>query len=164
MNIEDRFWSKIDVLGKDDCWNWLGYLDKDGYGQFSITRQTPIKIYGKYTAKKAHRLGWELIYGPIPKKILVCHSCDNPPCCNPEHLFLGTQLENMQDAVKKGRLKGNTAGVRNHWAKLTEEDVLEIRRLYQSGNYSCSQLEQLFNMSSASICRIYNYKTWKHLK
>jgi len=90
--VEERFWAKVDKT--DSCWVWTGATLRRGYGQIRI----PVK-----KAKQAHRLSWEIHNGPIPDGMLVCHKCDNPPCVNPAHLFLGTQSDNNKDCVRKGR-------------------------------------------------------------
>lgn len=89
----ERFWSKVDVAGPEDCWVWRGRRDHGGYGA--------AKNNGKQMA--AHRLAWLIQNGPIPEDRNVCHHCDNPPCCNPSHLFICTQLENVRDCYAKGR-------------------------------------------------------------
>lgn len=94
MTEEALFWTKVDRSdGPDACWPILGFRDKDGYGQARLNGR-------KY---RAHRLAWELAFGPIPGWTQVLHHCDNPPCCNPAHLFLGTQSDNRWDCVTKGR-------------------------------------------------------------
>lgn len=97
------FWHKIDIKGKDECWNWKGSKNPQGYGQvWSNSKKKQIK---------AHRLAYE-IYNQtsIPKGMLICHKCDNPPCCNPYHLFLGTSADNINDAYRKGRKFGKRFG------------------------------------------------------
>ena len=86
-----RFWAKVERRGGDECWLWLGACDSAGYG-----RTTKAAI-------PAHRLAWELTFGEDPGDLFVCHHCDNPPCCNPAHLFLGTSGDNSRDSVAKGR-------------------------------------------------------------
>lgn len=94
-SVESRFWSKVQKT--DDCWLWRATRFPKGYGQ--------IKIKGR--RRLAHRVAWELTNGPIPDGLQVCHHCDNPPCVRPDHLFLGTQSDNIQDAVSKGRMPFN---------------------------------------------------------
>lgn len=91
--LEKRFWERVDKRAPQECWPWLGRTNALGYGT----------IDDKGTSKLAHRVSYELHVGPIPENHLVCHDCDNPPCCNPAHLFLGTDTENIQDMINKGR-------------------------------------------------------------
>lgn len=93
-SISERFWKKVDIKGENDCWNWMGATSY-GYGQFGIN----------YKLIRSHRISYMLSNGEIPDNFVICHSCDNKKCCNPKHLFLGTQSENILDAVNKGRWK-----------------------------------------------------------
>jgi hypothetical protein len=94
---EQDFWDRVDVRGEDDCWLWLRGRQSQGYGAIGRKRA------GKRIVFYAHRLAYEFVHEPIPAGHDVCHRCDNPPCCNPAHLFVGTRSENMRDAVTKGR-------------------------------------------------------------
>lgn len=96
MLNETLFWSHVKKLGADGCWEWIGARTAYGYGQAWVAR--PMR-----TSVMAHRAAWAMERGPIPPGLLVLHSCDNPPCVNPAHLFLGTQSDNMLDSVSKGR-------------------------------------------------------------
>ena len=97
MTIEERFWSKVIKGSAGDCWHWTGAKLPKGYGKFSVGPRATRKIIN------AHRIAWELTNGPIPEGIWVLHDCDNPSCCNPMHLYLGTNTDNVRDKVSKGR-------------------------------------------------------------
>lgn len=89
-----RFWRRVAIGHPKDCWRWLGHLDRDGYGRYSITKTGKIS---------AHRCAWLLTFGPIPDGLVVAHACDVPSCCNPMHLWIGTQHANNLDRQRKGR-------------------------------------------------------------
>jgi len=146
--VIERFVPKYIKNLSTQCWDWQAQKDKDGYGVFSFN-QRPIQ---------AHRASFLIYKGDIPRKFLVCHHCDNPSCVNPEHLFLGTNSDNMQDMLNKGRgnyAKGSTIGV----SKLTEKGVIFIR----ASTLSSRELSQKFKVSYPHICLIRQGKTWKHL-
>ena len=92
----ERFWNKIDRREPNECWPWIGGISR-GYGHWSFWES------GKCRSTTSHRKAWELANGPIPAGLFVLHRCDNPPCCNPAHLWLGTHADNMADKVAKGR-------------------------------------------------------------
>jgi hypothetical protein len=154
-SIEERFWSRVDVLSIEECWDFKG-APADGYGRIGFNG----KDY------YAHRLIWEMTYGPIPDGLFVCHRCDNPPCVNPSHLFLGTDEENKRDMIRKGRhFHGERAsecqkGERNPSAILIEGNVYLIRQKYSSGVYTYEQLGKEYGVTKGAIYRIIKGKTW----
>ena len=153
---EKRFWLKIDKKAPNECWEWKAGCFKNGYGAFGYN--------GKVV--KAHRLAWELTYGPIPEGMFVLHHCDNPKCCNAkntkDHLYLGTQLDNMQDRDNKGRASriSKNNGENHGRAKLTKEQTNEIRRLRNEG-YKQQKLADMFGVSRRNIRSILNNKIWR---
>lgn len=112
--LAERFWAKIAKADSGSCWPWLGYKMKNGYGKVTVGSRTD----GSKHQVLAHRLAYELTYGPIVDEMYVCHTCDNQRCCNPSHLFLGDQFRNMQDAANKGRLHGNGISGDAHYLRL----------------------------------------------
>lgn len=149
----ERFWRL--VLTSDGCWEWLGGLDRDGYGFFTHSEQGLIR---------AHRFSWELANGRHPGNLLVCHSCDNPTCVRPDHLWAGTGKDNQSDMSTKGR-HGNRPckpGVGNIKAKLRAEDVLELRRRATAGELT-ADLAKYFKLSTGNVRAIVRRITWKHI-
>lgn len=130
ITVEERFWTKVDRspgLGPTgECWEWRGYRRHKNYGEFRASTERGVL---------AHRFAYELTYGPIPEGQAVCHRCDNPPCCKPAHLFLGTLAQNNRDMWNKGRGKFGPGprGETHHSSKLSDADVREIRRRFAAG-------------------------------
>ena len=146
----ERFWALVDRTG-DGCWLWQAARDKQGYGLF--TRDGHKQIV-------AHRMAYELTYGPVDAGTRILHRCDNPPCCWPQHLFPGTDRDNSDDKVAKGRhLKGEQIAK----AKLTEEQVREIRHLAATGTPVAS-LAGRFNVTAGAIYFVLSRYTWKHVE
>lgn len=183
QEIENAFWERVNISGPNECWEWQRAINKNGYGKFRVS--------GKVL--NTHRLAYEYTNGPIPNGLFVCHSCDNPPCCNPAHLWLGTAKDNAIDSVNKGRrATGNRSGARLHperfighnigdangsrlhpesrprgechgMVKITENDVREIRRLYDSGAFRNVDLAKRYGISQTQAYRITHRKRWTHI-
>ena len=147
--IEDRFW--LYVSKTDDCWLWTGMIRQgSGYGMIRWGRM-----------QSAHRVSWQLRYGPIPDGMHVLHHCDVPLCVRPDHLFLGTHTENMRDAARKARF--HREGVKNNAARLTEDQVQAIRSKYAAGGISQQALADQYGIGQASVSRIVRRANWDHL-
>ena len=154
-NVEKRFWKFVDKKGIDDCWPWVGGRKENGRGNFWLNR----KII------QAHRMMWVLIHGDIPEGMLVCHTCDNGWCVNPDHLFLGTYSDNSKDMVFKHRHPWlMRRGENHHMAILTDQDVMDIRHLYTPyGKYSQFKLAEMYGVARTTIQQIVERRTWKHI-
>lgn len=153
-DFASRFWSKVDKRGPDDCWLWTRSKDRFGYGQF---------FAGQHAVQRnprAHRVAYELSKGAIPSGLCVLHSCDNRPCCNPAHLWVGSNAENVADKTAKGR---QTKGAQINTAKLNADAVRAIRRLKASG-LSCAAVARVHGVSRETVSLISRYKIWKHIK
>lgn len=138
-----RFWSKVDLSqGNDGCWIWTGAHSKE-YGQLVWNRRVTY----------AHRIVWEIVYHQSPDEMMLCHHCDNPSCVNPQHLFLGTHADNMADRNTKNR---QASGMRQGSAKLTDEQVAEIRQRYVPRLVSQRKLAREYGVSQMHIRRILN--------
>lgn len=176
-----RFRSHVMAAGPDECWPFVGTMDRDGYGHFSMRGKAPC----------AHRVAFTIAFGPIPEGKVVCHRCDNPPCCNPAHLWAGTIAENNSDKRAKGREpmgddhwsrhrpENLARGLRNgkytkpektprgesHGSvKISAADVLEIQRLYAAGGISQQKLADRFGVRQAHVSRIVLGRVWKCLE
>lgn len=147
-DLIDKFWDSVDKSG--DCWLWTALLQPAGYGQ--------IHVDGKRLL--AHRFSWVLANGEIPAGMFVLHKCDNPPCVNPDHLFLGTQTENMADM--KSKLRG-TNGERSTHSVLCAGDVGRIRDMLRCGALQ-REVANWFGVDRTTIGKIKRGVTWHHLE
>jgi len=148
-----RFWSK--VIKEDNCWLWTGSKTLAGYGTIIAGTartgdKTEVSIY-------AHRASWEIANGrAIPSGMIICHTCDNPPCVNPDHLFLGTHADNIRDKTAKGR---TPKGEYHHAAKLSDNDIRAIRE----SPLSQLELSSEYEISQSNVSLIKAGKRWKHV-
>jgi hypothetical protein len=147
QKLEDRFKNFVMPEPNSGCWLWMGGENRQGYGQIGN---------GNGKDVRAHRVSWEIHYGPIPDGLDVLHKCDNPPCVNPQHLFLGTPQDNMDDCCKKKR---QAYGSRNFKAKLADADVIKIR---QDTRFA-KEIAISFGVSTNTIDSIRENRTWKHI-
>lgn len=155
LSAADRFWAKVQKAGPDDCWLWTAGLNHAGYGIFGLHHRTdPTRL--------AHRVAYELTHGLKPGKWRVCHSCDNPKCVNPKHLWLGTDADNHADMLRKGREARNHGlkGERHHQAKLTADQVMEIRARV---DLNAPAVARLFGIGITNVHRIRQRRTWTHI-
>lgn len=149
--IDEFLWARVDRTNADGCWEWRGNRNGAGYGLVSIR-------YGR--AHRAHRVAWELIMGPIPDDMVICHRCDNPPCVRPEHLFLGTKKDNTQDMLRKERDRAR--GERQVNSVLTNADVVSMREQYASGDVSQQELIARFGVSAGQVSEVLRGLAWAH--
>ena len=154
LTTEERFWRYVEKKSDHECWNWTGACNNDGYGHLNIKNKTT----------RITRFSWTLHNGMIPKETpCVLHHCDNPKCVNPNHLFLGTQADNVEDMINKGRdNKARQKGEDNANHKLTLNEVKEIRRLHKKKQLTKKQIGEIFNVHQVTISRICNNKSWHY--
>lgn len=149
-SLETYFNSRIGEPTETGCILWLSSVDLNGYGQ----------IRKDWLRMQAHRLAWILVNGPIKNNLKVCHHCDNPLCVNVAHLFLGTQRQNMEDKVKKGR---QSKGQNHYAAKLTDIQIKEILIKYASGIPTQRMLSEEYGVCQSIISEIISRKRWRHV-
>ena len=170
QSLVTRFWNKVDKQSNLDCWNWLGKVSSGDYGQIRVNNRR----------RQATHVAWYLTYGYWP--LQINHKCDNPSCVNSEHLYEGSQTENMQDCVRRGRLnplfkKGHGYGLHTRFknghdlqigskhsqAKLTEQQVVDIRYQYRVKNINQTELGRRFGIRQATVSNIITGKLWSHV-
>lgn len=149
-NWQERFWESVVVA--DGCWVWQGIRDRDGYGVFKSRRN------GVRWGMRAHRLAYSIYHGPINEGLCVCHTCDNPSCVNPDHLFLGTDEDNRLDKIAKGRARGH--GGNHPAAKLSDQAARDIRQRYARGGVSQRRLAMTFGVHQSVISKVIRREIW----
>ena len=149
LPFEVRFWNKVKKT--KSCWLWTGAKDPKSYGKFG---------WHNRRSKRCHRLAWELAHGRIPKGLQVLHRCDNPPCVNAAHLFLGTPKDNTHDAIAKNRL---AHGEHHGNARLTNHDVLQIRARYNGIFGQQTAIARIYGISPTTVRDIVHGINWRHL-
>lgn len=150
--FEQRFWSRVEK--SDGCWLWTGKPCGKGYGSL---RSNNVRYY-------AHRASWIIHRGPIPPQMCVLHRCDNPPCVNPAHLFLGSLADNVRDMVEKGRQSSMPMpGEANGFSRFTDNDIREMRRQRKGGDLLAT-IARRFSTSQEYVSLIVKRKAWKHVE
>lgn len=153
------FWRNVATGSSIECWEWTAGTSGNGYG---VTRSLTEDGKQEY----AHRVSWQLHFGPIPDDRIVCHHCDNPPCVNPKHLYLGTISDNAIDMTARGRRYNcgkHTRGECSNAGKLTTSQVLEIRQGADTGEFTITQLAAKYGVSATTIKNIKYRHAWAWL-
>jgi hypothetical protein len=165
--LPDRFWPK--VAKSDGCWLWTGAYQRRAHGEYGHIQLEDLRI------ERAHRVSWMLHFGPIPPDMRVLHRCDNPRCVRPDHLFLGTQLDNIADMDRKGRRRtvrgdahharrpGARIGERNGRSRLTPDDVRRIRAM-RAGGAMYKDIASAFGVATPTVQHIVSGKNWSHVE
>lgn len=154
VRFERRLWTRIEK--SSSCWVWQGALNSTGYGVIGVRK------HGHYQQYRVHRVVYELLVAVVPDDLILCHTCDNPRCCNPDHLFLGTHRDNAVDRQSKGR-GSKLRGSQNPSAKLSEDKVRDIRRLWAAGATN-AQLAVAYGVSWGLIRKIVQRFLWRHVE
>lgn len=134
-------WLRVDRSDPHACWEWPAHKNEDGYGISWFNNRT----------QKAHRVAWQMVNGPIPRGVHICHTCDNPGCVNPAHLFAGTHADNMRDMARKCRGQ----------SKLTMKEAREIRMIYATGKFYPREIGKHYGLSTSNIREILSNRTYR---
>lgn len=160
----EKFWSAVSIADPSECWDWAGARFRSGYGNKTVNSKGYL----------SHRLAYFLANKVDPNELMVCHHCDNRSCCNPSHLFLGTRQDNVDDMVRKGRVRrGDESSSRRHpellkrgeshpRAKLSVTDIDAIKSMRLKG-ISFKAISKIFNVSDSTVCNAHNRLYWKHI-
>lgn len=151
QTLEERFWSKVDIRSPFECWPWLAAVRRkdEGYGAFWLN--------GRH--QPASRIAYSLAFKDVPVGLHVCHHCDNPSCCNPEHLFLGTNADNAHDRDSKGRTATGDKNRTTAW-NFHEKDVILIRNLVKNKELKQREIAKMFNVSPSVINNLIKGRTY----
>lgn len=157
-SLADRFWAKVRIGAPDECWEWTAGRASNGYGNIYVEGGNSPRF------EKAHRAAWMLTHGPISPGLVVRHHCDNRGCVNPAHLEIGTHLDNMRDAVERGRTSHipRLIGIQHPRAKLTDSAVIDIRHR-RVGGESAAALAEEFGVSRSLIWQVARGALWRHI-
>ena len=149
LDDRNRFWSFVSFKGPDDCWEYKGCRNSKGYGNFSL----------KDEGYKSNRIAWFLTYGE-PGKLFVLHECNNPPCCNPKHLYLGTNADNVKHAILDGRM--NYSGELSNRAKFDNKQVIKIRQRFEKGE-SITLIARSLDVHPTTVHKIVNFVSYERV-
>jgi hypothetical protein len=170
-----RFWENVKYCDSG-CWEWRGSMARSNYGWFTIAGERNTRKRGTFRQRKgnrrvfAHRFSYFLHHGVDPDDLVICHRCDNPPCINPAHLFLGTHADNVHDMIRKGRanwtkkaLEKVARGEGHQFSKLTEAAVRDIRGRWAAGGGNMHAMAREYGVAVNAVYQVIRRITWKHV-